>query len=211
MWNWEMTNASEEVGVDECARGVLLGRVYAGACVWDCNDLQHLPFALKSMDSKKISPRRRLILNDFIKEHAKAFGVGFMSEEDVDTFGIKHSVCAAMHKALRMTEERAAFTHILVDGIEFPVAYYSNEDYPVNYTLIPKGDSKYFSIGAASILAKVAHDKYINNLCQELPDLHEKYGLANNMGYGTRKHLEGIANFGPCNLHRKSFKPISLI
>ena len=89
--------------------------------------------------------------------------------------------------------------HILVDGTNFNK--YSN----IPYTCIVSGDDKYYSIAAASILAKVEHDWYIENLCKKHPELNEKYDLLNNMGYGTKKHMESIKKYGTTQYHRKSF------
>jgi len=89
--------------------------------------------------------------------------------------------------------------HILVDGNYFK--NYKN----IKHTCCIKGDSKYCNIAAASILAKVSHDNYITNLCDIYPDLHEKYDLRNNMGYPTKKHIEGIKKYGITKYHRKTF------
>ena len=89
--------------------------------------------------------------------------------------------------------------NILVDGSIF----YPYKD--IDYMCIEKGDNKYYSIAAASILAKVSHDWYIEDLCKQYPDLHEKYDLLNNMGYATKKHLDGIRKHGISKYHRKTF------
>jgi ribonuclease HII len=97
--------------------------------------------------------------------------------------------------------------YLLVDGIDFTemTIFKNNTLNSLNHTCINCGDNKYSSIAAASILAKYERDKYIVKLCEDEPELQEKYHLKNNKGYGTKKHIEGILNYGISNYHRKTF------
>jgi len=201
-----------EVGVDEAGRGTLIGRVYAGVVIWNNRDLTDFFDELKEIrchsyktwDSKKIPHKRRILLKEFIEENAIDYAVGYAEPEEVDSQNILQATFIAMHRALdNLTHE---FNNILVDGTQFKPYFDSKKDEWSAYTCIPHGDANFISIGAASVLAKVAHDEHITELCEKNPSLNEKYDLLNNMGYGTKKHLEGIRLHGVSEYHRKSYK-----
>jgi ribonuclease HII len=182
-----------EVGIDEAGRGPLIGRVYAAAVIW--------PKSLDNPDindSKKISAKKRKILKEWIEKNVIDYGIGYAEPEEIDEINILQATLKAMHRALDNLKTK--FNSILVDGNRFNP--YNN----VKYTTIIKGDSKYYSISAASILAKEYHDEYIRNICQENPLLDTNYKLLSNMGYGTKDHIDGIKNNGITPFHRKSFK-----
>lgn len=189
-----------EAGVDECARGVLFGRIYGAAVVYPKEGISH---ELESLinDSKKINSKNRELLYDFIKENVIDYAISWIDADEVDEKGIQYANYKVFHDSLDKLNIRP--NHILVDGNRFKEYIYKEE--VIYHTCIIKGDSKYKSIACASILAKVEHDRYIRNLVNEQIDL-VKYDLLNNMGYGTKKHIQAISNFGYTNYHRKSYK-----
>jgi len=187
-----------EIGVDEAGRGPLIGRVYAGAVVWPKELIT--PLVKDSKKYTKISERERAY--DFIIENAIAYGIGYVEPEEIDESNIYKAVMKAMHQAIRNTFINP--DHILVDGSSFKPFIDQYGDYP-QFTTVIGGDNKYLSIAAGSVLAKVAHDRYIENLCKQYPILN-RYDLKSNKGYGTAKHLEAIKTYGITQFHRLSFK-----
>ena len=187
-----------EVGVDEAGRGPLLGRVYAAAVIWP-EDLIN-PIVKDSKKYTKVSDRENAY--NYIIENAIAYGVGYVESEDIDKINIYKAVMQAMHQAIKNTYINPQ--HILVDGNSFKPFVDQYGDY-TNYTTVVSGDNKYYSIAAASVLAKVEHDRYINDLCNTHP-LLERYDLRKNNGYGTDKHMKAIKQYGITQFHRKSFK-----
>ena len=186
-----------EIGVDEAGRGPLFGRVYAAAVVW--------PPGLTSKlikDSKKLSEPALKKAYQFIIDNAIAYGIAFSSENDVDEYNILNATIKTMHKAIKQCN--LIPDNILVDGDRFHI-YSDQDDNPINYATITKGDDKYFSIAAASILAKYSRDKYIYDLCDQYPALDERYCLRKNKGYAAKAHREGIEKYGITDLHRKTF------
>lgn len=187
-----------EAGVDEAGRGPLFGRLYIGAAILPPDD----SFDHSLMrDSKKISERKRLIAYDYIRENAIDFAIHYVEPADIDTDNIYNATLHGMHRVLDKLQVRPE--HILVDGSTF--IPYSFEGKPLPHTCITGGDDIYTSIAAASILAKVARDKYIKALCKEDPTLDQHYSLLSNKGYGTALHISGIKEHGITSQHRKSF------
>jgi len=193
------TNDLLEAGIDEAGRGPLFGRVYAGVCIWNPEIKTDL-----IRDSKKLSARKRQIAYDFIKENAIDYAVGWEDEKTIDKINILQATQSAMHKGIRELLVRPV--HLLVDG-NFFRAYIDEEGRNIPHTCVERGDSEYISIAAASILAKVEHDKYIEDMCDKYENLDEFYGLRSNKGYGTKKHMDGIKKYGVTEWHRKSFRP----
>lgn len=191
-----------EAGVDEVARGCLAGPVYTAAVIWT-NEIDPSDTNTILRDSKKLSKRRRLILRDYIKEYCLDYSVASSKAEVIDQKNILNATIDCMHDALDGL--KIDMDHILVDGNRFKI-YYRNKKAPVPYTCIKKGDDKYISIAAASIMAKVEHDLYIEKLVNNNPEL-EKYDWLNNMCYGTEKHIQAINEYGLTKYHRKSFGP----
>jgi ribonuclease HII len=192
-----------EVGVDECARGVLLGRIYSAAVIYPLNKV---PIEIESMidDSKKLSSKKREIIYNELIKYVK-YKTSYIENYEIDTIGIQNANYKSFHNSidgLNVIPDK-----ILVDGKCFK-EYYNNNKL-INHECIIKGDSKFLSIACASIIAKVEHDNYIRDLVKENPDL-EKYDLLNNMGYGTKNHINAIKKFGLTKYHRKSFKIKSL-
>jgi|TARA_B100000795_G_scaffold260710_1_gene236838 ribonuclease HII len=187
-----------EAGVDEAGRGPLFGRVYVGAVVLPQGD--EFDHSLMK-DSKKLSHKKRLKAYEYIKENALDWTCFWISAEEIDKINVYKATHNAMHKALDQLNVRPE--NILVDGNKFYVYKHDNEIIP--HVCIIGGDNKYTSIAAASIIAKVEHDKYINKMCDENPTLDSFYDLRNNKGYGTKKHIAGIEKHGISIWHRKTF------
>lgn len=200
--NYSLKKGLIEVGIDEVARGCLFGRVYASAVIWreekDLDNLLNI-FNRNKMnikDSKKLKPLEREHLKSYIETFALDYSVGWASQEEIDLLNIRNATFLAMHRALDKLTLRPE--HLIVDGDDFKI--YNT----IPHQCIIKGDDKYTSIAAASILAKVYHDTYIKDLVKEHPDLN-KYDLLSNMGYGTNKHLSAIKKYGISPYHRKTF------
>jgi len=197
------SNNEFEIGIDEAGRGPLIGRVYAGAVIWGNNTIIN-PII---KDSKKLSKKKRAIALEWIKSNVKAWGVGYAEPDEIDKINILEATKLAMDRAIQnlITNFNLNPDNItlIIDGLGW------EKKFNHNVKSIVKGDSKYYSIAAASIIAKEYHDEYIKKLCLELPDLNEKYSLLSNMGYGTAAHISGLKTHGPCPYHRKTFKPIS--
>lgn len=177
-----------EAGCDEAGRGCLAGPVFAAAVI--------LPedFCCKELnDSKKLTEKQRYKLRELIEKEALAFSVGIVSPEIIDEINILNASFLAMHKAidgLNITPD-----HLLIDGNRFK----KYKDIP--HTCIIKGDGKYLSIAAASVLAKTYRDDHMAQLHLEF----NMYGWDKNKGYPTKLHRAGIEKYGPTHHHRKSF------
>ena len=177
-------------GVDEVGRGPLIGSVVA-ACVVLPKD-----FVLEGLtDSKKLSEKKRDLFYDIIKEKAIAIGVGIVDEKKIDEINIYEATKIAMKEAIKNTNIK--LDHVLIDAMPL--------DIDVPTTSIIKGDAKSISIAAASVIAKVTRDKMMYELDKKYP----MYDLKNNKGYGTKKHLEAIEEYGITKYHRLTFKPVS--
>ena len=190
-----------EIGVDECARGPLFGRLYTAAAVLPEEFDHHL-----MKDSKKIKSRKKMKeLSDYIKTNAIAYSVDFIEADEIDKINIRQAVLKSMRQSISNVMDKLNSREIfaVVDGNDF--LSFIHNDIRVPFTTIKQGDNTYSFIAAASILAKYAHDTYISDLCDAEPELHEKYDLRNNVGYGTKKHLEGIEKHGISQYHRKSY------
>jgi ribonuclease HII len=185
-----------EIGLDEAGRGPLLGNVYAGAVIW--TDDLNPPKGL-IVDSKKLSSKKRKLALAWIKENVKNYSVGFATNQEIDDINILEATKLAMQRAI--DELSIKTEYLIIDGVGWEKKF-------TNYNVksIPKGDNKYYSIAAASILAKEYHDEHILNLCSTDNLLIEKYNINKNMGYGTKYHIDGIKNNGYTQYHRKSFK-----
>lgn len=191
-----------EAGIDEAGRGSLLGRLYVGAAIF-LPDVELNPKLVK--DSKRFSSRRRrLEARDYILGKCLSYGVAYCEPWEIDQHGLMPSLMKAMHEAIRKLE--IIPEHLLVDGNYFEPYFHPQKPgfEMIPHTCVIRGDSTYYSIAAASILAKVAHDEHIEQLVKENPILSE-YGIDRNMGYGARQHLEMLETIGPTKFHRKSF------
>lgn len=194
-----------EAGIDEAGRGPLFGRVYVAAVILPNDD----SFDHSMMkDSKKFNSKAKIReAYDYIKDHAIDFEVSYICEKTIDNINIRNATHRAMHNAVRNL--RVKPEHLLVDGCDFTPYLDDTGDEnsftTIAHTCIEGGDNEYSSIAAASILAKVERDAYIEELCDQYPNLEEFYDLRNNKGYGTKKHRDGIKERGISEWHRKTF------
>ena len=188
-----------ECGVDEVGRGCLLGRVYAAAVIMP-EEYSDSTYELIK-DSKKLSKSKRNFLDNYIKDIAIDYGIGYAEVDEIDKNNILKASILAMHRAL--DNLNTELDMILVDGKHFN-QYIDHMDNFISHECIINGDGQYLSIASASILAKTARDNYVKDLVEKNPNL-SKYDLLNNMGYGTKKHLESIYSNGISKYHRKTF------
>lgn len=177
-----------EAGCDEAGRGCLAGSVYAAAVILPPDYHNE-----RLNDSKKLTARQRYALRQDIERDAVAWAVGVVTPQEIDQINILNASILAMHRALDQLQVRPEA--IIVDGNRFK----PYRDLP--HTTIVKGDGKYLSIAAASILAKTYRDDEMIRLAQEYPD----YDWLHNMGYPTRKHREAIRQHGITPYHRRTF------
>ena len=209
-----------EIGVDEAGRGPLFGRVYAAAVILPKDPATEYDFS-QMKDSKKFHSKKKIAhVADYIKQNAVAWAVAYEDEAAIDKMNILQATQSAMHKAIKscieIAEKKALpgappTIQLLIDGNYFnSITTYDKvrgKIIAMPHVCIEGGDDKYAAIAAASILAKVSRDTYIEDLCAENPELNEKYGILSNKGYGARKHLDGIKQYGITILHRRSFGP----
>tara|TARA_B000000460_G_scaffold234997_1_gene195874 strand:+ start:269 stop:901 length:633 start_codon:yes stop_codon:yes gene_type:complete len=192
-----------EVGIDEAGRGCLFGPVcIASVTLKDSDD----PLMSEIKDSKKLSEKKRNKLYEFIKNNSIAYSVQFMDHKEIDKHNILQTTLNGMHKCLDEMDNKVTIENILVDGNFFNTYFSLSQDKFIKHECIINGDNEYLNIAAASILAKVSRDNYIKDLCEK-NEIYNKYNLYNNKGYGTKKHLEAIKEYGITDLHRKSFGP----
>lgn len=178
-------------GVDEAGRGPLAGAVYAAAVILD-----HKKPIDGLMDSKKLSEKKRIILEELIKERAMSWAIAYATVEEIDSINILHASMLAMKRAVEKLN--VVPNHVKVDGNRSPQINISVE-------AIVKGDQLVAEISAASILAKQARDKELITLDKQYPG----YGFAQHKGYGTKMHMESLQRLGPTPVHRRSFRPVS--
>lgn len=182
------SNLTHECGVDEAGRGCGSGPVVAGAVILP-QDFTHS----KLRDSKKMTKLQREEVFQYIKEKSIAWSFGISSPGEIDQYNILKATMMAMNRAISSLKIKPDY--LIIDGNQF-----TNET-DINYSTIVKGDSKYISIAAASVIAKVTRD----NIMQELHNNYPQYGWKNNMGYLTKEHLEAVKIHGLCEHHRKTF------
>jgi len=205
-----------EIGVDEAGRGPLFGRVYAAAVILPkAADNSESPFAHQNMkDSKRFHSKKKLRqVAQYIRDHPGVkYSIQYVEPYVIDCINIRQAVLRAMHDAIRDVLRQLppeCMPLLMIDGNDFrPYSHLvdNGETWKsIPHVTIEGGDNRYTCIAAASILAKVAHDDYIADLCQDYPELIERYHLDKNVGYGTRQHLEGIEKYGITQWHRKSF------
>ena len=201
-----------EIGLDEVGRGVLFGRVYAGAVILPKDKNTTFDFS-KIKDSKKFHSKKKIAeVAQYIKDNAIAWTVQYADEKTVDQMNILQATQECMHKCIKeLIKQENLNTEnllLLVDGNYFNsfITYSKNKKIQqVEHKCIVEGDKHYASIAAASIIAKVERDNYIKELCCLYPEFIEKYSLDSNVGYGTSKHIKGIKKYGITEFHRKTF------
>ena len=196
-----------EIGVDEAGRGPLFGPVYTAAVVLPKdNTFNHELMR----DSKKITSKKKIKeLAEYIKANAITWSVQWEDEKMIDKINIRQSVLTSMHKSIKncILDLNTHQVQLLIDGNDFKPYTYINEDQieHCSHVTIKGGDNLYTSIAAASILAKVSRDEFITKLCEQHPDLQERYGIASNKGYGAKRHMDGIREYGITEWHRKTY------
>jgi len=192
-----------EAGLDEAGRGSFWGPIMAGAVVWPIESEwtdDHRAISSQIRDSKKISPKKREKICDEIKRLATSWGVGSVTANEIDEKGIQWANQEAFRRALAGLSGKQP-ERLLIDGVigmEDPV-----EDRE-QYNII-EGDGLYMPIAAASILAKVEHDRWVCDYCEKNPECAERYSLLTCKGYGTAKHRDGLGIYGAHELHRRTF------
>ena len=184
-----------ELGIDEAGRGCLFGPVCVASVVWLDEDPNP---DLVIRDSKKMSEKKRNILRTYILDNSISSSVKFIDNETIDRDNILESTMKGMHQCIDDVSSNINIDTLLIDGPHF------NMYDGISHVCVVNGDNTYKSIAAASILAKTFRDEYINRLVDDNPEL-ERYDIRNNKGYGTRKHLEAIRQYGITEWHRKSF------
>ena len=177
-----------EAGCDEAGRGCLAGSVFAAAVILP-RDSPNEPLN----DSKQLTPKQRYALREVIERDAIAWAIGIVSPEEIDQINILNASITAMHRAIDQLQIRPEA--LIIDGNRF------RPYHDIPYDTIVKGDGKYLSIAAASVLAKTYRDDYMKELHKEYPF----YGWNHNAGYPTREHRQGIAEHGITPYHRKTF------
>jgi ribonuclease HII len=197
------TDNKVEIGVDEAGRGSFWGPIMAGAVILpnevEWTDIQR-SLLVQLRDSKKISPKKREKLADEIKGKIPKCGVGIVSAKEINEKGIQWANIEAFRRAVeKVYSEDISTCRLLIDGV------LSIDDWKGEQELIIEGDNKYISIAAASILAKVEHDRWIQEYCKNNPECDEKYQLVSSKGYGTVKHREGLKQYGGHELHREVY------
>jgi len=178
-------------GVDEVGRGSLAGPVFAAAVVLN-KDINTKDI----IDSKKIPFEKRIALSKYIKKNS-TYAIGFASVKEIDKINILNASLLSMKRALKKLKIKPTIAYI--DGPFAP------KNLSIKCKTFIKGDEKIVSISAASIIAKVEHDKYIYEMCEKYPNLDTFYSLKSNKGYGAKKHIEGIESHGITDWHRKTF------
>lgn len=190
---WELENRLYDqgyqriCGVDEAGAGPLAGPVYAAAVI--------LPRGLTLPylnDSKKVTPRRREILFDQIREQAVAYAIAWADEKEIDAINILNARMLAMDRAIKMLNPAADFA--LIDGNR-------NHGIELQNEMVVHGDARSASIAAASILAKVSRDRFMVELAEQYP----QYAFEKHKGYPTKLHYQRLRQYGPCPIHRRSF------
>jgi ribonuclease HII len=205
-----------EIGVDEAGRGPLFGRLYVAATILPKDGFRH--DLMK--DSKRFSSQKKIReVADYIKTNAIAWTVQYAEADLIDEINIRQAVLRTMRECCRVLIERIQTDHVamqddiclLIDGNDFPPYTIYN---PESETLVEieshtveGGDNLYTCIAAASILAKVARDDYIEEMCKAYPILSTNYGIEKNKGYGTAEHMRGIKDHGITRWHRQSYGP----
>ena len=194
-----------EAGCDEAGRGPLAGSVFAAAVIWSKEVVEN-PANEEWLelldDSKKLTDKQRAYLRPLIEKYATAWAVVEVSAEEIDQINILKASITGMQRALSKLTIRPQ--HILVDGNKWKPYIPEGEVMEIPARTVVKGDGKYLSIAAASVLAKTYRDEYMLRLHEEYP----MYGWNKNMGYPTKAHYEAIRQYGITPYHRKTFKLI---
>ena len=181
-------------GIDEVGRGCLFGPVTAAAVIMPLSLENNKDIINGIEDSKKLTAKKREEFSKKIIEKSISYSIYSISEKTIDEINILNATKSAMINAVKNLKIKPDI--LFIDALKI--------DIDIKQISIIKGDLKSYSIGCASILAKVYRDEIMNNL----PEEYQKYKISKNKGYGTKEHLEAIKKYGPSNMHRFSFEPI---
>lgn len=218
------TGRTIEIGTDEVGRGPLFGRTYAAAVVLPplhCLSVQDRAVLAVVRDSKSVPRTKIKMLAADVRRVVRTFQIEFVEADEIDAVNIRQAVISAMRKAvcdvarqlLVEAEEKevdgvlSSMLYVFADGKDLPSPV-TVDDHNLPVVAEAKADARYMSVACAAILAKDAHDAYILELCARYPALSERYSLHQNMGYGTKAHMEGLVRHGPTFWHRQSFRPV---
>jgi ribonuclease HII len=195
-----------EIGIDEAGRGCFWGPLVAGAVCWPLEDQwtdEHRDIVNHIKDSKKISPKKRERIYESISKLSLGYGVGLVHAEEIDKYGATWANQTAFRRAVESLTGIQGTRRYLIDGV-LPMASLKEGE---NQMTIVDGDAIYLSIAAASIVAKVSHDRWLQEWClkEENKECAERYDLVSCKGYGTAKHRAGILQHGYTPLHRKLY------
>jgi ribonuclease HII len=200
--------SSLKIGIDEAGRGPLFGRVYSAAVVLPPEDKIDLSMI---KDSKKFTSKKKLKqVEEYVKENAVYWAIAFEDEKTIDKINIRSATFKSMQTAakdvIKQIPDDIEYS-LMVDGNAFKpmMVFKDGQIKQVEYECIVGGDDIHKNIAAASILAKVARDEYIEDICKKHPELIERYDLAKNKGYGTKKHMDGLREYGRSEWHRQTF------
>ena len=192
-----------EIGIDEAGRGCLFGSLFVAGVILAPNfESIMTEHKIVIKDSKKLSKKKRMIAKEFIEKHVVDYYVHKVDSEVIDEKNILQATLEGMHEVVHHIQTKP--NKILVDGNKF-IPYKDENDEIIEHECIIGGDNSYLSIACASILAKTYKDLYIEQIVSDYPEL-EKYDLLNNSGYGTKKHIEAIKEYGISDFHRKTFR-----
>jgi len=193
-------DAMIEIGIDEAGRGSFWGPLMAGAVVLPQEWTEEQRAVLVQLrDSKKISPKKRLLLEAELRKQVSSCGVGIVMPNEINREGITWANREAFRRAMASLSIPLEGCRLLIDGT------LDIDDWKGEQNVIIEGDNQYIAIAAASILAKVAHDKWIHEFCEAHPECQERYDLLRSNGYGTARHREGIRLYGGHELHRELY------
>ena len=192
-----------EAGCDEAGRGPLAGSVFAAAVILDPNLIdneQHREWLSLLNDSKQLTDKQRMYLRPMIEQHAQAWAVVEVTAEEIDQINILNASIMGMQRALAKLSVTPQ--HIIVDGNKWKPYIPEGQVMEIPARTVVKGDGKYLSIAAASVLAKTYRDEYMLRLHEQYPQYH----WDTNMGYPTKAHYEAIQQHGITQYHRKTFR-----
>ena len=196
------TDFKVEMGLDEAGRGCFWGPIFAGAVIWPPEEEwtdEHREWTAQIKDSKKMSEKKRNTLAKVIQSIAVDYGIGYVEAEEINKNGITWANQEAFRRAKAACYSDLEPELLLVDGILSP----DIEETP--HVCIPDGDALYVPIAAASILAKVGHDHWIQQWSSDFKEISDRYDLLNNKGYGTVSHRKGLKTYGSHFQHRTHF------
>jgi ribonuclease HII len=191
-----------EAGIDEVGRGCLFGRVYTALVSLPIGFDEEEKTKKMVKDSKKLTPKQREEAYDYIMDNAVDVQVDYMEVPAIDRLNILWASVKSMNNCIRKSP--LTYGKVLIDGDKFKY-FYDDIEKTTQHECVVKGDATYYSIASASIIAKVSRDRWIFDICEQFPELDQKYDLKNNLGYDRPPHRKGIREYGISEFHRKTF------